>query len=326
MQRMNRSLTVERESERGATAVLTALLMTAMVAATGLAVDMGANYATSQELQNGADAAALAVAQEHAEAGCLEDTTLAGQMARGNVRTQIDPVNVDGVTCGTNSVQVDLSAVQEHWFMPVVGLDSSTLGASATVEWGSPSGGISMLPIAISACSYYEQVGVDEEARLGDTVNLVLPAPSHGDTDCSWHADYPAGGFGWLDPTDGCGAYSEIGAWVGGDTGQDVPGPCTWSDFNSMLGETVLLPVFDEERGTGSGGEYHIQGYAAILFTGFHFNTLSSPKSGGAACSGAPTGQKACIIGEFQGYFGLDDDWEIDPGTPGDISIIRLTD
>lgn len=324
MQRLTRTARADRE--RGATAVLTALLMTALVAAAGLAIDMSANYATAQELQNGADAAALAVAQEHAASGCVEDTTLAGTMTRNNVRSQVTDVDVDDVACVDNTVRVDVSGVQEHWFMPVVGRDSSELRASATVAWGSPSAGISMLPIAISACSYYEQVGVDEEAKIGDTVNLVLPAPSHGETDCSWHGDYPPGGFGWLDPTDGCGAYTAIGAWIGGDTGQNVPGPCTWSDFNSMLGTTILLPIFDDQQGTGSSGEYHIQGYAAILFTGFHFNTLSSPKSGGAGCTGAPTGQKACIIGEFQGYLGLDDDWEIDPGNPGEISIIRLTD
>lgn len=75
--------------ERGATAILAALLMVVMLGFAGLAIDLGASYAKRTQLQNGADAAALALAQQYA----LEDdpceaakTGDASSWVTGNVR------------------------------------------------------------------------------------------------------------------------------------------------------------------------------------------------------------------------------------------------
>ena len=49
-----------RERQRGAVAVMTALCLTALVGITALAVDLGRAWVVRNELQNAADAAALA--------------------------------------------------------------------------------------------------------------------------------------------------------------------------------------------------------------------------------------------------------------------------
>ena len=56
-------------SERGATAVLVGILLVPLVGCLAIALDVGALYVERGQLQNGADAAALAVAQECAEDG-----------------------------------------------------------------------------------------------------------------------------------------------------------------------------------------------------------------------------------------------------------------
>ncbi len=56
--------------ERGASAVAVALLMIPMIAFAALAVDVGAVYSERQQLQNGADAAALAIGYACAEGSC----------------------------------------------------------------------------------------------------------------------------------------------------------------------------------------------------------------------------------------------------------------
>ena len=37
------------------------------------------------------------------------------------------------------------------------------------------------------------------------------------------------------------------------------------------MNQTILLPLFDEARGTGNNAEYHVYGYAAFKLTGYHF-------------------------------------------------------
>ena len=52
-----------RTNERGATAVMVALVMLPLIAITALAIDIGHLYVVRNELQNAADAGALAAAQ-----------------------------------------------------------------------------------------------------------------------------------------------------------------------------------------------------------------------------------------------------------------------
>lgn len=290
----------------------------------GLGVDGAAAYSKKQQVQNGADAAAMALAQEYAVTGCVEDYPMADAYVRMNTLAGAGTDRAANIRCDTTSVEVDAEGLQAPYFMQIAGMGELTVNGSATVEWGSPTGGMSLLPIAISACSYFQYFG--GAPVLGSQVNLVLPAPSHSESECSYHADYPPGGFSWLDPTSGCGAETSVGTWVGGDTGQDVPGACSRVDFDAMIGQTVLLPIFDDERGTGSSGEYHIMGYAALTFRGYHFNTLSgNPKGNGMACTGAPTGQKACLIGEFQGWTEISGNWNLGPIDDTATRVLRYS-
>ena len=52
------------DRERGAVSVLIAILMVSLLGFTALAVDVGMLYAERTQLRNGADAAALAIAQK----------------------------------------------------------------------------------------------------------------------------------------------------------------------------------------------------------------------------------------------------------------------
>lgn len=320
MQRVMRRLTDTRD--KGATIVTFALFLMIMLGFVGVGIDGAAVYAKRQHVQTGADAAAFALAQEYALSGCVEDSALALTYAVPNVPNETATTAIDDVECGTNWVRVQASAEQPPFFLQAVGASSIRVPASATVEWGSPIEGTSVFPIAISYCSYFDAFGA---ANIGDTVNLNIPQPSDLTSGCSYSSDYPAGGFSWLDPTAGCSAFTSIGAWVGGDTGNNVPGACSAADFSSMIGKTLLLPVFDDARGTGANGEYHIAGYAAVLFKGFYFNTLSgSPKGGGASCSGLPTGPTMCMLLEFQGYATMDDDFVLGPITDPNNLVIQL--
>ena len=61
-------------------------------------IDVGALYAERRQLQNGADAAALAVAEDCAEGDCLDEMATAKTYADSNAKD--DAANVDEV-CGS---------------------------------------------------------------------------------------------------------------------------------------------------------------------------------------------------------------------------------
>ncbi len=63
----------ERErGERGSVAVIVAIAMLALMGFAGLAIDLGGAYSDRQQLQNGADAAALAIARSCEKGACVD--------------------------------------------------------------------------------------------------------------------------------------------------------------------------------------------------------------------------------------------------------------
>jgi len=81
-----RRLSAQRlRRDDGAVAVITALLMVALLGFAAVSVDVGANYAERRQLQNGADAAALAVAQESSCRTSATPTTTAQTLVQANV-------------------------------------------------------------------------------------------------------------------------------------------------------------------------------------------------------------------------------------------------
>ncbi|GAP57481.1 conserved hypothetical protein [Arthrobacter sp. Hiyo1] len=70
------------DRERGAAGVMVALMMLTLIGVGAVAVDVGQIYAERAQLQNGADAGALAVASSCAKGSC--NTSLAGPLANSN--------------------------------------------------------------------------------------------------------------------------------------------------------------------------------------------------------------------------------------------------
>ncbi|WP_175637519.1 Tad domain-containing protein, partial [Sinomonas mesophila] len=140
--------------ERGAVAVLVAVLMVALVGAGALAVDIGRIGAEKAQLQNGADASALAIA-----GNCVKTPSTCTSSADG-LAAQYTPANSNNgstvpasvtfpssktVTVQTSTPTSGLSLV----LAPIFGMASMQVEASATAEWGYPGAG-SGFPLALS--------------------------------------------------------------------------------------------------------------------------------------------------------------------------------
>jgi Flp pilus assembly protein TadG len=312
---LRKNFTVSRvqlvENERGAVAVIVALLMVVLLGFAALVIDVGMLYAEKAELQNGADAAALGVAQSCADGVCGTISTTASSLASSNARdnfaTATPTVTGNTVTVNTTTLNPDGSHALAHFFAPVLGVDSTEVGATASAAWGSPKAGPAMLPLTFSMCQF--------DAALTGTTRLIQYNTGPSCVGPTGHAI--PGGFGWLKtPAGTCSADVDTAtARTASDTGNSFPGVCL-DELQAMKNQTILIPVFEDAEnagGNGSNGWYKIYGFAAFKITGWKFggngqsalNWNNTP-----SCTGNCRG----IIGSFQHFVTLDTAYT--PGGP----------
>ena len=323
MQRLTRprfrALLRERSDrdERGAVSVVVALLMIPLLGFAALGVDVAHLYLVRQQLQNGADAAALAVAQDCAAGSCGSSTATAQTMLTQNLT---EGTAQPALTLGSGSVRVVASSTVANVFAPVLGIDTSQVRASASVRYGAPISGRAALPLAFSWCEWKQQTGGGMPS--GTTSRVIYLTKTSGTTDCTGPSNNVVpGGFGWLTVNNGvCGTKTSITNVVMSDPGNSVPSGCSTTALSSMVGRTVLLPLFDGYAGSGSGASYRIYGYAAFRLTGYHFGGQYD------AGTGTCNGNARCVKGYFTRFVDLAEAFEYGAGAPDlGASIIRVT-
>jgi Flp pilus assembly protein TadG len=322
MQRMITRLRRRASEERGAAAVTLALLLVPMLGFAAIAVDVGALYAERARLQVAADAAAIAVAQDCSRGNCGDMLATAQALITANdgEGTASYPVLSEDPV----SVTVTGSTPKEHWFAPVIGIESTAVKATATVGWGSPSRGTALLPLAFSWCSFKAQTG----GGLPSTTNLQIVHLTKGDTvgGCTNPSgNLVPGGFGFLETDAGtCEVTSALEEQMTSSPGESPPSGCDAPDFAAMVGQTVLLPIFDTYGNGGSNAWYRVYGYAAFHLTGYQF--VGQYKSdGNKICGPQSNGNDRCVTGYFTRFVELSDRWDYDPTAPAlGSSVLRL--
>ena len=231
MQRLTRRLRRRLDGERGATAVMFALLLVPMLGFAGIAVAVGALYAERARLQVGADAAAIAVAQDCSRGNCGDMLATAQALITANDTegTAAQPV----LSSDPLSVTVTGGTPKEHWFAPLIGHDSTAVSATETVGWGSPSGGTAVLPLTFSWCSFVKQTGGGIPSS--ETLQVIKLTKTDGAPEChSQSGNAIPGGFGFVTTGSGaCEATSSIGGRLVSDPGESPSNGCTAADFAS---------------------------------------------------------------------------------------------
>lgn len=128
--------------EHGNVTIIVALMLTVLLGAGAIVVDAGAMYLQADKLQAGADAAALAIAQECASSATLCDESLADQLAdqylganAGNV-FDVLPTVVPHPSGDAGSVTVRGQSDIAPAFAGALGVEPGPVGAAATARWG----------------------------------------------------------------------------------------------------------------------------------------------------------------------------------------------
>ncbi|MBO1031717.1 hypothetical protein IPV09_10275 [Tessaracoccus sp. SD287] len=316
MWRLNRGRAAQ--DERGATAVMVALVMVLLLGFCAISIDVAALYSARQKLQVGADAAALAIAKDCAAGDCGTDASrraTADHYARANS----DPSSSGRVIqLFSNRVEVEASATTEHWFAPALGFNSKLVTTKASAEWGLPVAGRAILPLAIGECEWNVATHGGTISKT-DITKITVHVPAQKDNRCPTEtasgSGYMPGGFGWLPEEGDCSVATEIGVWIPSRGGK--PSSCP-EKFSKYLNQPVLIPIFKEYQGSPVKA-YLISGFAAFSMTGYWFN--GSQWGGKIECNPSDS----CIQGYFLGFV-AGRDWEL--GTTGNdygAHVVRLT-
>lgn len=326
--RMRRVRTVTgRPAECGATAIMIALLLVPLLGFGALVIDVGALVQERRELQNGADAGALAVAKDCAAGSCGAFDATADSFADANALdgdSNVGPGQVCGSGPGLPACAADPpeAAGVPNWvkvttdtqevssgsnqitfrLAQLLGLTGASVNRRSVAAWGAPSSA-TVIPLTFSMCEF-------DAATAGGTVYASGPPFSgpprivyfHGSVQAgtcpagpSGGDDPISGGFGWLANSSSCEVTISAGGWVDDKPGNGVPNGCDPADWRDKV---VLLPVYDGTNGlTGSNGQYHVAGFAAVHIVGYRFSGTTWPS--GTVCPAQPGSSGRCILGHF---------------------------
>ncbi|BDE58843.1 hypothetical protein GS433_18155 [Rhodococcus hoagii] len=317
-----RRLNVRQGDETGAVAVIVALLAVVLLGFAAISIDIGANYVEKRQLQNGADAAALALAQDT----LCKSTTGAATAANSWVKSNVNDGNARGtavvdtvsrkVTATASAVGVDGQPGRQNLFAPAIGVDRSQISATASAGCGYPLAGTAELPLTFHKCHF-----VAPGVKILVQYNTTAPR-------CNGVSGNVApGNFGWLRGSNGgCAALISTSLYATpGDTGNNLPSACK-PEIERLRGAVALLPIYDVAGGTGSGGWFHIIGFAAFKIEGYRFSgnpeyNWQNDIHGDLSCSGSCRG----VIGRYVETVSLESEFTMG-GQDFGVTVVNLLD
>ncbi len=247
-----------RRRQKGQTLVVVAVLLVVLIGFLGLVIDGGNVYAQRRQMQNAADAAALAGARALALDESVDEAV--AKYASDNGADGWDPPTVTERT-----VSVVVTKAVTTYFVRVLGITSVSVGARATARvFPLDEASCGVMPITVENLPEFLTYQPGQEFTIWDA------NPGQDKKECLKQAtgsfDIPPAHHGWisLDPSEDCnsaGAGEEacwecvenkkgcprrliaVGDWIPGRTG--VVGSAAKA-MECNTGETVLLPLYDK--------------------------------------------------------------------------------
>ena len=325
--------TASRRGDRGAVAAIAAVFFGTGVALAiaALVVDIGLIYAEHKQLQTGADAAAVAVAQICAtsavECGAPESDAAAVQYARDNARGG----EATATTCGrggalaecppggpdvcatpapdagvyaevrTSILKPDGSTLLPPVFAQAVvdDYDGTAVTACARATWGAPTAART-LGLAISTCDWERMTA---GGATFPTTEQAIPLYDEADPTACGQAGAGSGpgdpgGFRWqTGADDACLRTTSTTAAFQVTLPAETPDGCL-AALESLIAApgAVAVPIFATATNVGGGFDYTARGVAAFVVTGWQLPAASMPSPTLSDCGAGVT---TCVFGFF---------------------------
>ena len=195
-----------QEADAGATLVFVAVVLVGLLALAAFAVDFGRMWEERRQLQNGADAAAVAIGEDCARGLCgpgYDEYAVAEIYVDANARDGAAwawnvELDLDAQTVTVHNATEDTSGDNnfDMLFAGIVGFDGFTVGAKATVAWGGLTSATATIPIIISDCEFekdYNDGGAGGVMNGGGYLEGTQLFKEPGISPLTWpHNDPPA--------------------------------------------------------------------------------------------------------------------------------------
>jgi hypothetical protein len=275
-----------QRDDQGIASIFFVGLMVVMVGAMSLAIDGGVIFSNKQSDQNGADAAAMAIALSCANGGSC--ATSAGNLAinpAGSTPSRTGQVLTSTpATLASGQVTATVSKAVTTTFGNAIGVASGPTQRSATAKWSQLKTG-TIFAFTFSSCAFPTPVAT------GPTHPIMLY--SYGVPGCGSQGGNSKGFV-----ANGC-QLKSIGDTYDDANGNSFVGTsCNRGpSLDSYVGTDVLLPVWTTAVAMGGGAKYTLSGMVQFHLLGWSGN--------GSTRGGAMTGR--CTVGTFKGSILGDD-------------------
>ncbi len=291
----------QHRSEGGAVAILIALLTVVLVGMLAFVTDLGMAYVNQQQLQNGADSAALAVSQQIALTANGNQTcdsiknTMTTTMR--SVAESYFAANAAGRQIETGAAGFEISCEPTGLFVRVTAAQDSPMFFGGVF-------GLNKIPIVQGAKTVVgpakSVTGLRPFAVCRADANRLAAAPGTNYTISYDNSDSgcgsASGNWGVIDFNGGANGTPEVKGWIENGYSGSIslsppillpgnPGNLNGlaGSMESILGKEIVLPVFGLVTGRGNNSEFGISGFVSVEMCAWKFNN----SSGAAGCASA---------------------------------------
>jgi hypothetical protein len=328
---MRRRRWSRRRADRGAVAVIVALVVGSgvLLGMAALVVDVGNIHVEREQLQSGADAGVIRIAQTCAvgPTGCASAAGIARRYADANA---VDGRSGIGVVCGrgghlaacpapsgrltdcVRSAPASGNYVEVHadTLLPdgatvlppvfaqalVKSYRGPAVSACARAGWGAPTS--ARLALAISVCDWDRYTGAGTSYPDPPTEQIIDSGDDPNAGVCHPPGATTPGGFGWLDDPGGdCRRRVVADGTYRGDPAGMSPACEAVLERARRSGRALLMPVYDAVTARGGVVGYTVLGFAAFVVTGWRLpgSSVRSTLTGRSSCDRSTV----CVYGYF---------------------------
>ena len=265
-----------RKNENGQAIVLVVLALLVLLAMAALVVDAGSWYRTDRRLQQTADAAALAGAQDLPDNPTLAKVTALDYANKNGGDVALGDIKIEN---GNHTIKVTAQKDEEGFFTKVMGVDETHISATATARVDAPAQVRYVAPMVVH-CGHV----LIQNCSGNGSPTFNVPTTLHFDPMGA------PGAFGMLNLSGGSGTvgtseeaewilrgfdkYLAHEKWYRSDPGAKFSSQEIQSalDARACLDPScppLLFPVYRVLQGTGQNAEYYIIGWIGFKLTSY---------------------------------------------------------
>lgn len=273
MKYITHMLSMRRRSQRGQVLALTAVGLVAICGIAGFVIDVSTWYQAQNKQQAIADAAATAGVAWLPTSPSQATADAQAYAVKNGGSSGNTTVTYSTKYLPNDTMTVTTSTTASTYFLKVFGRSSVNVSATAVARAEAVTSVYGAMPFTVSktqpqlagsGCPCFGQQTTLQLGKSGSGGFAILDIDgSQGNVQNGTLAD-------WI--VNGCTCNTTAPVWIYINPGNSYSSGAVQSAMNSVIGKTMLFPVYDTIQGTGSNAQYHIIAFSAFQISSFNFS------------------------------------------------------